>query len=433
MSATERTPSPGRFIVTSLGCKVNQAEAAWLEAALRGQGLEPAGKEGRAGLAVLFTCSVTGPAARQSRQMARRLAAAHPGARVVVTGCDIQAEPGAYRREGFTLLGRWQLARAPELLAQGVPPSPLAPPAAGEFCPGLEFPGSRRTRGLLKVQDGCDAGCAYCIVPSTRGRSRSLEPGRARELWQELGRAGAREVVLTGIHLGRYGRDLEQGPDLAGLLELLLAAHPGPRLRLSSLEASEINPRLLELLDREDRLCPHLHLPLQSGCDQVLRAMGRPYRARDYAAVVEELARDLPGLCLGADVLVGLPGEDREAFEQTLALVERLPLAYLHVFPYSPRPGTPAAGMERPAPPVVKERAARLRRLGREKHLAFLQRQLGRTLEVVVEGSGQGRSQNYCLVELDRELPPGSLVRVEVAELAGSRDSPCLRGRLRPL
>ncbi len=433
MSTTERAPSPGRFIVASLGCKVNQAEAAWLEAALRGQGLEPAGERGRAEVAVLFTCSVTGPAARQSRQMARRLAAAHPGARVVVTGCDLQAQPEAYRHKGFIRLGRRELARAPGLLARGALPSPPGPPAAGEFCPGLEFPGPRRTRGLLKVQDGCDAGCAYCIVPRTRGPSRSLEPERAQRLWRKLGQAGAREVVLTGIHLGRYGRDRKDGPDLAGLLELLLAAHPGPRLRLSSLEASEIGPGLLELLAREDRLCPHLHLPLQSGCDRVLRAMGRPYRARDYAAVVKELAGRLPGLCLGADVLVGLPGEDQKAFAQTLDLVESLPLSYLHVFPYSPRPGTPAAEMERPRAQVVKERAARLRRLGREKKRAFLQEQVGRTLEVVVEGSGLGRSRNYCLVELDEELEPGLLVRVEVEEVCGPPQDLRLRGRLRSL
>ena len=430
MSATEGTGDRRRFIVTSLGCKVNQAEAAWLEAELRRRGLEPAGPERKADLAVLFTCSVTGPAARQSRQMARRLAAAHPGARVVVTGCDLQAEPGAYREEGFTVLGRWELSRAPELLAGGASPSALAPPASGRFCPGLELPGPRRTRGLLKVQDGCNAGCAYCIVPSTRGPSRSLDPKQAQRQWQELGRSGAREVVLTGIHLGRYGRDLDGGPDLAGLVELLLAAHPGPRLRLSSLEASEVTPKLMELMERQERICPHLHLPLQSGCDQVLRAVGRPYRARDYAQVVRELSRRLPGLCLGADLLVGLPGEDQEAFEQTLALVEELPLAYLHVFPYSPRPGTPAAERERPSPPVAKERAARLRRLGWEKWLAYLGGQVGRTLEVVVEGSGLGRSQNYCLVELGRELEPGSLVRVEVEELAGQAAPPRLRGRL---
>jgi threonylcarbamoyladenosine tRNA methylthiotransferase MtaB len=193
-----------------------------------------------------------------------------------------------------------------------------------------------------------------------------------------------------------------------------LAAHPLPRLRLSSLEAGEITPELLELMAREPRLCPHLRAPLQSGSDRVLAAMGRPYTAVEYAARLEQVGEAVPGLCLGADVLVGLPGEDREAFRQTRALVERLPLAYLHVFPYSPRPGTRAAEMDgRPPEREARQRAAELRELGAAKRLAFYQAQVGRRLQVVAESRGRGRSQGYCLVELGPAARPGQVVEAQ--------------------
>jgi threonylcarbamoyladenosine tRNA methylthiotransferase MtaB len=402
-------------VVASLGCKVNQAEAAWLADSLRARGLVRAGRGRPAAVAVLMSCAVTAAAARQSRQAARRLARAHPGALVVAAGCGAQAEPAAYAAAGAGVAGRAGLSALPELLARGDAPSGRpGPPDAGPWCPGMEAPGRRRTRGLLKLQDGCDADCAYCIVPRLRGRPRSLPAGPAAQGLARLGEAGAAEVVLTGVHLGRWGRDLPGAGDLAALLSRLLAAHPLPRLRLSSLEAGEITPELLELMAREPRLCPHLHAPLQSGSDRVLAAMGRPYTAAEYAARLEQAWEAVPGLCLGADVLVGLPGEDREAFRQTRELVERLPLAYLHVFPYSPRPGTRAAEMDgRPPEREARQRAAELRELGAAKRLAFYQAQVGRRLQVVAESRGRGRSQGYCLVELGPAARPGQVVEAQ--------------------
>ncbi|MDR1397538.1 MAG: MiaB/RimO family radical SAM methylthiotransferase [Desulfarculales bacterium] len=383
--------------VHSLGCKVNQAESAWLEDEL-------ASFAPQKPLALLFTCAVTASASRRSRQMARRLAAGHE--QVVVTGCDVQAHPEKYA--GFSILSRAALAEAPELVRNlvalpqilEVPP----PPESGAFVPGRRKPSLHRTRAQLKVQDGCDAHCAYCIVPHTRGKPRSLSLAQAQAAFHALGEAGAREVVLSGIHLGRYQIDADPEP-LLTLLQSLLKAHPLPRLRLSSLEAGEISIPLLEFMAGEARICPHLHLPLQSGSDRVLAAMGRTYDRAFYARQVEKAASLLPGLCVGADVLVGLPGEEDEDFRQTFELLLRLPVNYLHVFPYSPRPGTKAAAMPgRPPGPAARERAEELRRLGKEKWLNYLEKQKGGTLQVLVESDGLGRAENYCPVK----APPGS-------------------------
>jgi threonylcarbamoyladenosine tRNA methylthiotransferase MtaB len=421
--------APGFYKVLSLGCKVNQAEAASLRRSLEEFGLKPARRGQAAEFAVLMTCTVTGAAARGSRQAARRLARANPGARVVVTGCDIQAGPQTYQDEGFIVVGRSELAELGRIIAKdaGWPKAMPAAPDSGALCPGWEAPGPRRTRGLLKVQDGCDAHCAYCIVPQVRGRPRSLAADKAAEAFSKLAEAGAAEVVLTGIHLGRWGWDLEPREELCDLIQMLLKAHPGPRLRLSSLESAEITDDLLGLLDTESRLCPHLHVPLQTGSDKLLKAMGRPYKAAGYAAKLEKAVALLPELCLGADVLVGLPGEDEQAFLDTKSLVESLPIAYLHVFPYSPRPGTRAAEMPgRPRGPEVKARSEILRQIGRAKRLAFVQSQVGRELSVVVEGSGLARTANYCLVDVGPGFKPGQVLRVRARGVEAEGREPCL-------
>ncbi|MFZ5587268.1 MAG: MiaB/RimO family radical SAM methylthiotransferase [Thermodesulfobacteriota bacterium] len=437
MSGSSPGGAPARRVrVVSLGCKVNQAEAAALAADLAGRGWAEAPEGGPADLAVLFTCSVTAAAGRQSRQMARRLA--REAGAVAAVGCDVQAEPAAYVQAGVRALGRAELAGlaagAEELTREPNPalaPPSLAPPDSGPWCPGWRAPGGGRTRGLIKVQDGCDAACAYCIVPSVRGRPRSLPAAEAAALMARLGRAGAAEVVLTGIHLGRWGADLPGAPGLTALLRALLAAHPAPWLRLSSLESSEIDGELLALMAGEPRICRHLHAPLQTGSDKLLKAMGRPYTAEEYAAKIHQAAATLPGLCLGADVMVGLPGEDPADFAQTEALIAGLPLAYLHVFPYSPRPGTPAAAMPGRAPgPVAKARAARLRRLGEAKRRAFLAGLAGQRHLALVEGHGLARTGNYALVSLDRAVETGKVVEVELGRLVSTPQGLALAGRV---
>jgi threonylcarbamoyladenosine tRNA methylthiotransferase MtaB len=407
------------FTVHSLGCKVNQAESAWLEDELASFHPEKS-------MAVLFTCAVTAAASRQSRQMARRLAAGHE--QVVVTGCDVQANPEKYA--GFAVLSRSRLAQAPQLiqsralLPTGMSASP--PPASGDFVPGQRKPSLRYTRAQLKVQDGCDATCTYCIVPRARGRPRSLSLEQACASFRELGQAGAGEVVLSGIHLGRY-----QLPDIADslpvLLESLLCSHPRPRLRLSSLEAGEISPALLRLLAEESRLCPHLHLPLQSGSDRILTAMGRSYDRDFYIRQAENAASLVPDLCLGTDVIVGFPGEEESDFRQTFELLRRLPVNYMHVFPYSPRPGTKAAALPgRPETKVVRAWSASLRQLSREKWLAYLQAQAGRTLRVLAEGGGLGRSENYCLVKTPAACLPGQMLNHTVSGVSYGKKRACL-------
>jgi threonylcarbamoyladenosine tRNA methylthiotransferase MtaB len=257
----------------------------------------------------------------------------------------------------------------------------------------------------------------------------------AQAQWRQLAKSGAAEVVLTGIHLGRYGHDLTPASDLLKLVEALLAAHPAPRLRLSSLEVSEVSQGLLALMAREPRLCDHLHIPLQSGSDRLLQAMGRPYDTATYAARLGEVAAALPGVCLGADVMVGLPGEEEADFARTEQLIASLPLAYLHVFPYSPRPGTPAAAWPGRVPgPVAKARAARLRSLSQRMRLAFLASQEGRQLTAVVEASGLARTANYCLARLDQPVPVGSLVTVRLGGLIQGKgqgqEEPLLEGRV---
>jgi len=284
-----------------------------------------------------------------------------------------------------------------------------------------------RSRAFLKVQDGCECFCAYCIVPYARGPSRSLpfqevEAGLAR-----LRRSGYREVVLTGVHLGLWGRDLAPAQPLGALLDAAEGAGI-PRVRLSSLEPGELTVELAARLGRSEVLCPHLHVPLQSGSDRVLRAMGRPYTAAAFRDAVETALAAVPGLSLGFDVIVGFPGEDDEAFAETVALLEGIPFAYLHVFPFSPRRGTAAWDLPGGVPsPVVKTRAAQLRRLSRARTREFAWAHVGAVLQALAEGEARDglltvRTRNYIQVRIPWEgpAPDGEIdVRIEGAGPTG--------------
>lgn len=279
----------------------------------------------------------------------------------------------------------------------------------------------------MKVQDGCSQRCSYCIVPISRGPSRSVTPERVLDQAEIYAGQGYREVVLTGIHLGHYGLDLQPTLPLVGLLEKLLARRLPLRYRLSSLEPREVSPELLELVAAEAALQPHLHIPLQSGDDRILAAMNRPYRRQDFAAVVNRCAQVLPAAAIGVDVLAGFPGEDDAAFANTLALLKELPVSYLHVFPYSPRPGTPAAKLPDQVPEKVKQRrAARLRNLDRQKREAFYRRHLDTVRPVLVEGGDQdaakalrGFTDNYIPVQLPDGAARGNqVIRVRLSGLA---------------
>ena len=381
------------YRIATLGCKLNQADSAALEARLRLLGLrrisDDGGAPAGADVVILNTCTVTANADREARQIARRLRGANPGALLVVTGCYAQRDPGGLRSfpgVDHVVPLEEREARIPALVSDALgidapgADLDLGPGGTTEGCEPESGSGDR-TRALLKVQDGCDLRCSYCIIPSVRGSSRSVPPGAILDRLARLVDAGFREIVLTGVNTGDYGRDLDPPLSLPRLLERAIETPGLGRIRLNSLEPRTVVPELVEILAGSGgRVAPHLQVPLQSGCDSVLRRMRRPYRSADYARVVDDLQRRVEGIAVGADVIVGFPGETEAEFETTLRFIESSPLGYLHVFSYSAREGTPAAARSDRLPAgVIKERSARLRGLGRAISLRFRGSFLGRT------------------------------------------------------
>jgi threonylcarbamoyladenosine tRNA methylthiotransferase MtaB len=398
------SPDRPRLAIHALGCRVNQAEADALAAAV-GDACELVAAGERADVVVVNTCTVTGDAARAARQAIRRAARDAPGARIVAAGCHaelcagelatlpgVAVVVGARDGEGLAHVVRDVIATCVDEPAER---SGAAPFPAG-MVPPPEVELRRRARPILKVQDGCSARCSYCIVPRARGPGRSLRVADAVRRIRELA-AGSAEVVLAGVHLGAYGRDLTPRASLGDLLDAAARDAGAHRLRLSSVEPHE----LPELRDRA-QLCAHVHLPAQSGSDRILRAMRRPYRARDVVRAAERAAGAMPGACLGLDLIAGFPGETDEDHRATVGLVEALPVAYLHVFPFSPRPGTDAARLAAPPRELARARAAELRALGARRWTAFLDGLMGRDLEAVVErvegGLARGTTREYAPV-----------------------------------
>jgi threonylcarbamoyladenosine tRNA methylthiotransferase MtaB len=409
--------------IVTLGCKVNQFESRALEEALeaRGHTTVPFGEPADA--VVVNSCTVTHRSDRDARALARRARRANPDARILVTGCYAQVDPEAVRRLGVdAVVGTGEKGAIPDLLdagAGGVLVGDVT--GLGELAatPVRRF--RERSRAFCKVQDGCDAACTYCIVPRARGRSRSLPLTEVRRALARLRDSGHGEVVLTGVHLGLWGRGLEPPLPFTALLEAVETAGI-PRVRLSSLEPGELTGEVIGAVGASQILCRHLHVPLQSGSDRVLSAMGRPYAAAEYRDRVAAALRALPGLCLGADVIVGFPGEDDAAFDETRKLVEAVPFAYLHVFPFSPRRGTRAWNLPGRAPTEkVRERARLLRAASDRKRREFHQTHLGRELLALPEGEAPGgaltaRTRNYIPVRIPWEgaVPTAELlVRLE--------------------
>jgi threonylcarbamoyladenosine tRNA methylthiotransferase MtaB len=368
---------------------------------------------------IINTCTVTAKGAMQSRQAARRAIREHPGALVVATGCAVQAQPSDFTtmRGLHYLIGNTEKHRIPEIIGEAPPLDPPKTPVqhrqpALTICelPETPLPASRgRARPHVKIQDGCSDFCAYCIVPHTRGPSRSLPLRTVLSMIRKLSRGGAKEAVLTGIHLGRYGADLKPPSSLFSLLDMIDREKAIDRIRLSSIEPAELSPKIIGLAKKSRRICPHFHIPLQSGDKGVLDKMKRPYTPALFERLIASIHAELPHAAIGVDVMAGFPGEDEEAFSHTLALLETLPVAYLHVFPFSPRPMTPARRYTEQVPArIIKERAERLRALGREKRRAFYERQVGRVVEIICEehreprtGYVKGVSENYLSVLTD--------------------------------
>ncbi len=409
-------PAMPRAAVVTFGCKVNQCESAFLTQSLASSGWQVGTFDAAVSLVVVNTCTVTAAADRQARQFIRRVARQAPAAAVAVTGCYAQRAPVelAALPQVAWVLGTREKTNLTAFLTAPRPVSGvvvqvdgLGGPAVFGPLPLDSFPG--RTRAFLKIQDGCDSHCSYCIVPRVRGPVRSLPLPQVLAQVDRLAAAGFPEIVLTGIHLGHYGRDLPGRPELTALVDALAARTYPCRFRLSSLEPLDVTPALLARLAAWPRFCPHFHLPLQSGSAAVLAAMQRPYLPADYRRIVAQVLSLFPAAAVGGDVMVGFPGETDHDFATTCALVDEFPLAYLHVFPYSPRPGTPAASLPGVLPPArLQARARLLRDLGRRKKLHFYQSMVGQQVEAVIEDApdASGRltalSDNYL-----RLLLPG--------------------------
>ncbi len=421
-------------VVHVLGCKVNQAEGAAMGHLLESRGYTIDAESENPDLVLVNTCCVTMRAEGKSRRAVAGLAERFPNARLVVTGCLAEVNPTALQSLPGrpTLLGTRGKDRFEEFLdgpeEDRQPPCPTASTCTTFTdlgAPGI--PG--RARAFLKVQDGCSQRCSYCIVPTARGPSRSLPVDRAVFHAQTMALADHAEIVLTGIHLGRYGRDLSPRESLTGLLDQLLEHCPESRFRLSSIEPQEVTDRLIESAATSGRVCRHFHIPLQSGDDAILRSMGRPYDAALVRDLLGRIFRTVPEACVGFDVMVGFPGEDEASFQRTLELVSESGAAYLHVFPFSPRPGTPAASFEpKVAEPAARERVKILRKLSGELKERFYRRFLGRTLRVAAEsepdpetGTVTARTDNYIPVSV-REVPVTSLRGIFPATLFGITD-----------
>ena len=433
-----------RVALATLGCRLNQVDTQQIQAGLEARGFVTVPLDGPADVVVVNTCTVTARAEFSDRQAIRRARRANPGARVVVTGCWAQTSPDDVARVGGVDLvvgnaDKHRLAElVEELLAASAPSSRpsvtdladarLRPPEPPAWSAG-------RSRAFVKVQDGCQHRCAFCIVPFARGASRSLEPATVVDHARRLVALGHREVVLTGIDLGHYGADLVPRASLGALVRALTTVEGLRWLRLSSLLPSYVTGELLDALGSSSVVAPHFHVPLQSGSDRVLRAMRRPYTVARYRRVIEQLTRLFPRPGLGADVLVGFPGETEADFAATVAFVEALPFTYLHVFPYSPRNGTDAAmRTDRIDAGTLKRRAAVMRAVGEAKAAAFRRSLGGRVEDVLVlerrtrdTGELVGLTGHYAEV---RFAGPDALMRrlarVKITDTAGAD----LRGRL---
>ncbi len=381
------------FYIKTLGCKVNQYESDGIAAGLEDNGLIRA-KQGRScDVCIINTCAVTSKAAMQSRQAVRKLARDNPDAKIIVTGCHAQTDPDTFKKmehplEIISHLDKTaladQIARNPAPFPMGF--KPVDHTAENRFHSFSRPVSGRMTRAYLKIQDGCDAFCTYCIVPHARGSSVSMPVKSVLQHLEALGRKGFKEVILTGIHAGRYGRDLTPPSTLTDLLEIISKKQPVHRIRLSSIEPNEIDDRLLDLAGPAGILCDHFHVPLQSGDDEILKKMKRPYSAAFFKDIICRIHQKLPFAGIGVDTLIGFPAESDAQFENTYALIEQLPVSYLHVFPFSPRKGTPAFSFKPRVPDaVITERCRRLRDLGRQKRLAFIKSNQGRCLTAVVQ------------------------------------------------
>ena len=439
--------------ITTLGCKTNQFDSAVMEESLKKGNYRLTDFSGLADVYIINTCTVTHKSDFQSRQLIRRAKRQNPDAKVVVAGCYAQVSPeevAGIEGVDYVIGNTGKIDIAAILDSRATPPIPLF---GKEGVPKLvvesgfsqkiittdifketEVKGfkvsnfSGQTRAYLKIQEGCHAFCSYCIVPYARGGSRSVNPAEIMDGLKRLIDEGYKEVVLTGIHLGYYGEDLEPQTDLLALIKMIDREFPGLRVRISSLEPTEITDEFIEFLSTSSAICNHLHIPLQSGDDTILNGMNRKYTSSYFASVIEKVADKVADIGIGVDVIAGFPGEGEGEFLNTFNLLKGLPISYLHVFPYSKRKGTPAADYSNHVPPEkIIERSEMLRTLSEEKKREFMGRFVGKEVSALGERKRDKEStlfkattRNYLQLQLDcGENMVNREIRVQVADSEG--------------
>ena len=400
-------------VFSTHGCRLNAYESEAMKDLARNAGLGD--------VVIVNTCAVTAEAVRKARQDIRKLARAHPGSRIVVTGCAAQTEPETFAAmpEVAHVIGnaeKMQPATWAGLATGATEPVQVddimsVTETAGHLIDGF----GSRSRAYVQVQNGCDHRCTFCIIPFGRGNSRSVPAGVVVDQIRRLVDRGYNEVVLTGVDLTSWGGDLPGAPPLGNLVRRILRLVPDlPRLRISSIDSIEADPDLMEAIATEPRLMPHLHLSLQAGDNMILKRMKRRHLREDAIAFCTEARRLRPDMVFGADIIAGFPTETEPMFENSLALVTDCDLTWLHVFPYSPRPGTPAARMPQVHGTAIRERAAALRAAGARQVARHLAAQVGRTHEVLMESSRMGRTAQFTEVRFDTDQPEGQIVTARI-------------------
>lgn len=436
------------FYINTLGCKVNRYESDGIAAELEQKGARRTESAERADVCIVNTCTVTARAGMQSRQEIRRIRKANPDARLIVTGCYAQTESETVKAiDGVDrVVGHEQKFGIADMIVQGHSPDPAA---AGDFnpdpavCSDTEYRTfqtpvkGEMTRAYLKIQDGCNAFCSYCIIPRARGRSRSMPESEILEHLKILSEAGYNEVILTGIHIGNWGPDLPSSPGFTDLLEKIVREKPVNRIRISSIEPMEVTDPIIDMIRDGHTICDHLHIPLQSGDDMILKRMNRPYDTGFFTDLIQKVHQRIPSASIGTDIIAGFPGETDESFEGTLSLVQSLPIDYMHVFPFSPRKGTMAYDFpDRAVDKTVTDRCARLRKLSKTKRRAFESRFVGTLLNGIVlekrnfkTGLLKVVTSNYLNVLVDADDSfKGKMVDVQVEKWDSNE---CLTGTIR--
>ena len=410
----------------TLGCKVNQYETETMEGLFRQAGYKTVPFTETADVYIINTCSVTMLGEKKSRQLVRRAQRQNEAALIAVTGCYAQLAPEVLESlPGVRLVvGTRDRGRIVELVEEAAARDGVLRDvgdimAADTFEDIPLFAAPARTRAFLKIQEGCQNFCSFCIIPYTRGPLRSRSLASVRRETGKLLSAGFQEIVLTGIHLGAYGRDLKSGVTLVDAARTVLDFDELRRLRLGSLESIELSPELFALLKSERRFARHLHLPLQAGADPILRAMNRPYDTAAFSRLLEKVREAAPGIAVSTDVIVGFPGETDELFQESLAFVQRQGFARVHVFPYSRRPGTPAAARSDQVPGAVKKERARLMQAVADEiaaayHAAFLGATVPVLFETTKNGTADGLTDTYIRVYTDTPVPLGEIVPVKI-------------------